>query len=428
MLRQNPERLAWLVMLVAFGSFCILCIGTLAFAQWFIFESTVPLTIELAVSRNTVGVSKEGQSEETERDARQIEGEIALTTDSTSQALLTFRDPYDGHVLATFTLFHDSLIQLRHTGRPRFAAGNAPYTIELLGQRGHSDIIISPNPSRDIRFRILTVYQTTIEMHEPGYYGVVLGGENIGITTRTGSATLRYDDRENPLSQEVPVGYQGIVPGTDQLIETMPANINLIYNSSFVLYEPTEDAGLSLLPAAWGCYHQQDELNEPRGEAVRGEFDGRAIMHIRRAGDGLNHAETGCRQLFTEMDLTPYSTLEVRSTFYIRSHSISTCGIKGSECPLMLRMVYLDENGETQEWIHGFYTKYTIPEWPLTCQSCRQDHERLNPGTWYTYESGNLVTTLPEAARMKHLIEVRFYASGHAYDVMVDEVSLVVSP
>jgi hypothetical protein len=396
------------------------------FARWLLLDSTVPLTVELSVSRNTVGVLAAGRAEETERDTRQLSGRVTLTTDSTSQAMLTFRDPRTQQVLATFTLFRDSVVTIHRTGRPRFETGVTPYTIEIIGQRGHGDVIVADGLDRDIRFRVITAYDTYIDMEGGGYYSVVLGGDEVGVTTRLGEAVLRYDTE---LVERVPQSYRGIVPGSDPAhpIEVTPAEINLVYNSGFVLYEPSIE-GVPLLPAEWGWYNDQEELDEPRGLAVRDTYDGRAVLHIQREGERLNHAETGCAQLYPGTDLSGYSYLELRATFFIRSQSISTCGVAGSECPLMLRVIYEDAEGERREWIHGFYSAYTVPAWPLTCQSCRQDHERINSGTWYTYESGNLVNILPDEVKMHKLVEVRFYASGHAYDVMVDEVSLLAAP
>ncbi|MBN1285337.1 MAG: hypothetical protein JXB47_08065 [Anaerolineae bacterium] len=426
-MRENPERLTWLILLSAFGTFCAFCAGTILFTRWFVLESTTPLAVELSVSRNTVGVLVEGHAEETERGSRLLDGPVTLTTDSTSQALLTFRDPYTGQVLTTFTLFRDSVVKIHRTSRPRFETSALPFTVEVIGQRGHADVVIAPDLDRDVHFRVFTVYDTTIDMDQAGYYSIALGGDYIGVTTRAGEAVMRY--REDQV-RRVPVAQRGVVPGPtlEQPIVVEPAEINLVYNSSFLLYEPTVEAGVVPLPAGWGCYNDQEELNEPRGQTIRDSLEGRPVLHIVRQGQWLNHAETGCRQPYPDIDLSAFSYLELRAVFYIKSQSISTCGVEGSECPVMLRIKYKDQDDELREWIHGFYTQYTVPAWPLTCQTCRQDHDRINPGVWYTYESGNLVDILPDEVKMQTLVEMRFYASGHAYEVMVDELSLLAAP
>ena len=426
-MRKNPERTAWVVLLSAFITFCVLCVGMILLVRWFVRESTVQLVVELAVSRNTVGVSVEGRPEETERVRRTLNERTTLTTDSTSQAFITFRDPYSGRLLASFTLLRDSAVIIQSANRPRFEAGASPYVVELFGARGRGDVLIASGLERDIQFRVRGAYDAMIELEPGGSYGVTLGGEQVGVAVRSGEARIGLATAQ--LWETVGQGQRAVVPGSnpEHAIEVSSARRNILVNNGFELYDPTGE-GLPLLPSSWGCYNDNDEPDEPRGETVREFYDGRAVLHIRRAGENLSHAETGCRQLHSNLDVSAYSQLELRAVFYIAHQSISSCGILGSECPLMLRLVYADVEGNIREWIHGFYSLYTIPEWPLTCNSCRQDHERINGGTWYTYESGNLATTLPADIRIHSLLEVRFYSSGHAYDVLVDEISLLVMP
>lgn len=427
-MRKNPERTAWAVLLTAFVACCVLGVGAALWVRWFVLESTVSLVVDLSVSRNTVGVTAAGRAEETERDTRILAERATLTTDSTSQALLTFRDPYSNRVLATFTLLQDSVITFQSSGRPRFEASAMPYSVEIIGARGRADVIIPLDLDRRLRFRIFGAYDTVIELEQSGRYWVTLGGDHAGVAVRQGQAVLGLRASET-VAVVVPAGERGIVPGPDpeEPISLVPARRDLLVNSSFDLYDLTSE-GLPALPSSWGCYNTQDVLDEPHGNAFRDVFDGRSVLRIQRTGDNLSHAETGCRQPLAGLDVSNASYLEVRAVFSIVAQSISTCGILGSECPVMLRIVYVDKNGENREWIHGFYSLYTVPDWPRTCVSCRQDHERINPGTWYTYESGNLVNTLPEEAKIHALVEVRFYTSGHAYDVMLDEVSLLASP
>ncbi|MCZ7543992.1 MAG: FecR family protein [Anaerolineae bacterium] len=425
-MRTNPERIAWVVLLASFLTLCAICIGVVLALRWFVLESTEGLYVELLVSRNTVGVSPEGRAEETERASRLLAERTTLTTDSTSQAFVTFRDPYTGRVLAGLTLLRDSAVTIHHASRPRFDASELPYVIEVLGRRGRADVLITPDLPRHIQFRVFAPYDTTIDLGQRGYFTVALGGDSAGVTVREGEARISLG--ESGPEAVINQGQRGSVPGPDPEtpIDIAPARSNLLVNSGFDLYDQTAD-GLASLPSSWGCYNAQDELDEPRGAHRRENFDGRAVLHIARAGETLNHAETGCRQPLSGLDLSDYGYLELRAVIYIGHQGISTCGIAGSECPVMLRLVYDDENGERREWIHGFYSLYTIPEWPLTCASCRQDHERINSGAWYTYESGNLVNVLPEEAKIHTLVEVRFYASGHAYDVMLDEVALLAA-
>jgi hypothetical protein len=149
-------------------------------------------------------------------------------------------------------------------------------------------------------------------------------------------------------------------------------------------------------------------------------------------GDGaISHGETRCLQsLGTGMgglDVSGYNSVSIRATFRIESQTLSACGIDGSECPLMLRMDYIPAGGgDAVSWFHGFYA-FVDPNrlFPQSCLSCNEQHERVTPDTWYTYESHNLFEIFAPEAQPKSILNLRFYASGHQYDVYVNEVMLL---
>ena len=94
----------------------------------------------------------------------------------------------------------------------------------------------------------------------------------------------------------------------------------------------------------------------------------------------------------------------------------------------MLRIDYIDQNGQARKWYHGFYAMNDMQlAYPLQCNSCAQAHEFINPRSWYSYDSGNLFTLFPPDERPSKILAVWFYASGHQYDVQLSEVALVGS-
>ena len=97
--------------------------------------------------------------------------------------------------------------------------------------------------------------------------------------------------------------------------------------------------------------------------------------------------------------------------------------------PIRPQDSHQDQDGDRREWVHGFYTTHDPGlEWPLRCDTCPIEHERVAPGRWYTYESGNLMVLLPETQRPESIVSFRFYASGHAFSVYVAELSLLGAP
>jgi hypothetical protein len=211
--------------------------------------------------------------------------------------------------------------------------------------------------------------------------------------------------------------------------------VNLISNATFEA-APVEgfSASQPLLPAieTWNCSDRT--LHSPTGIFEQVFFEGRYTLRVFRGIGTETHGETGCSQLFgpsgqVGLRVDSYETLELRTTFYVQGHSLDACGVQGSECPMMLQMDYVDENGRPNRWFQGFYGQLTSRlDYPLTCVSCSRDHKRVNDRVWHTYESGNLFALLPEGARPASILNVRFYASGHDYDVYVGDLSLLASP
>jgi hypothetical protein len=183
------------------------------------------------------------------------------------------------------------------------------------------------------------------------------------------------------------------------------------------------------IPSVWRCNNIQNSAPAGRFEVVT--EDGYPALRLFRGEGADSHGETNCALTFSAsngLDISRFDYLAVRSTFKIRPHTLSACGLEGSECPLMLRMdYYTPSQVDPIWWIHGFFTSFNPGiESPFTCDTCNDRHEIINPDRWYTYESGNLITTLPPDKQPSALLNLRFYASGHQYDVFISEIELLV--
>ncbi len=111
----------------------------------------------------------------------------------------------------------------------------------------------------------------------------------------------------------------------------------------------------------------------PPGSVYNAVIDGRPVVVFDRSqenwpGIRLGHGETGLIQSI-EMDVSEYPTLELRATFYVDEQSLSTCGQRGSECPMMFRIDYVDVQGGERAYITGFYALHdpaAAIRWPVT--------------------------------------------------------------
>ncbi len=194
--------------------------------------------------------------------------------------------------------------------------------------------------------------------------------------------------------------------------------INLIANGKF-------DAPLEPI---WQVTTEAEHPDQPGGEVRSVNEDGRTLIRISRTGD--DHAETRVTQMISQT-VPSDGWLQVRVTFRIQSDNLYLCGLFGSECPLMIKMAYEDASGNRHEWMQGMNTA-TVPTdvaaYPETCTTCEipQPFVPAPPKEWYTYESPNLLQSLPAYARPARIDSIALAAGGHTYETDVADIALLM--
>jgi len=187
-MRSNPQRLAWITLLGALALFCLLCVSSVIFARWLLFESPTQLSVTLHVARGTVGVSKPDTSgEQAVRTTDTVGQENTLSTDNDSQGYLAFADPYSGQVLATVTLHHDSVMTLDRASRPRFSLSDNPYSIRVTGIAGRVDVWVNGDLDRELRLDLVGPLGTIL-VSEPGTLFVESTADFQTVTARRATA------------------------------------------------------------------------------------------------------------------------------------------------------------------------------------------------------------------------------------------------
>ena len=181
---------------------------------------------------------------------------------------------------------------------------------------------------------------------------------------------------------------------------------------------------------AWVCNNSQVDPNESLGSVGFMTEDGRPALRLFRGNGAESHGATQCFHGIGTgtggLDVSQFSSVSIRATFKIHSQSLSACGVDASECPLMLAMDYIPINGgQPVKWYHGFYA-FVDPNrlYPPACSGCEQ-HEQISPDVWYTYESHNLFETFAPDTVPQSILNLRFYASGHQYEVYVSQLVLL---
>lgn len=421
-IQPAAHRKAWAVLLISFAILCSICLTTGLGIYYFLFLSSVSLDAVSRVGQGSIGVN--GQFEDLER---RLQNGDELSTGGQSQAAIFFYDPQqDRRLVASITVKGSSKLALRRAVRPRFDWNSSQYEIEVQNFTGDLDVFVDRGLGRDFRLTIVTPDGARVDLGGSGQYTVSAQQGQIRLFNQDGKAVLIPSSGSN--GRDIPVGNQGVIRmETPDQVTIMPAYTNLLENSTFqdTIQVSSASGELQQVTKVWGCANQQDNL--PRGAYQTETRDGRTVLRLVRGENATSHGETRCLTYFGQegRDVSAYDFLEIRANFNISYQSLPACGQAGSECPLMLYMDYIDQNGLPQKWYHGFY--YLPPQtgFPLSCNSCRQEHDRINEKSWYTYESGNLFALLGPSQIPKTILTVQFYASGHQYDVAIGEVALL---
>jgi ABC-2 type transport system permease protein len=196
------------------------------------------------------------------------------------------------------------------------------------------------------------------------------------------------------------------------------AKQNLVANGAFA----------STLEPVWMVVAEAERTGESGGEVKLTADGGRQVASFSRAGG--QHAETGITQIVSQ-SVPVDGWLQLRVVLRVQSQDVDMCGVLGSECPLMVKLVYEDVAGGRHEWMQGFYAVGSLASssTPPVCTTCEinQPHIQVPQGKWYTYESPDLLTDL--AARGYALPQVirsiALSAAGHSYEAQVAEVALL---
>jgi hypothetical protein len=443
MLRKHPQQVAWLTVLTGLLAFCLSCSAFGYGVYYFLFQSTVPLTMKMVVSRGAVKLTTLDSTNPLVDNQITIEPQTYLDVRDDSQAVLFIQDSYSLRTITTMTLTTGTKLFVAEATRPRFDFSRRPYRIDM--SRASGQLIITSTPEgREFQMDIRSDLGMARLMDDGRYtvnteYYPETKLQRLNLFNQGGRANL----------------YK---PSLSEWKEVNPNRIaHLVFknNANAPEFEPESDSPLIILaegrfltdvapsttaelPANWGCTNgvERDAVlpDEVPGAFFRDAAEGNAL-HFMREGDSLiKHGETSCfwPNKGGGIDLTPYATVRIHLRLQLRDHDLPLCGIVGSECPIMveIRYQYPSPDGKTempiQQWNHGFYL-IPDPSKPATCGTCSLAHERVNPNVWYFYDSGDLRTQLVDNATgaVPTILKLSIYASGHQWDALVSDVTLL---
>jgi hypothetical protein len=399
-MRTRPERVAWIVLVLAFLAFCAIAVATPLGVRWYIRSAeserkalveslTGTVVVEPPVGNVAVPLGK-GQSYLTA-------GNAMIRVDENSEAVITFFDH------SFMRLFPGTTIRMDVLSAPRFRAGQQPNRIHLVLLGGRVRIGTALSLDAPLEFRVDT-FHAQVGLDADGSYALDASNELSEIVSYRGHATVSALDETVLLDArqrtQVTLGHPPQ--------PAIGAARNLLVNGDFA--QPIDES--------WRVFSDQG--------ADGGEIDGiaelvidegrRGVRFLRQGGQG-NHCETILEQNLNKQLPDPTTSLIVRAAVKVRNQSLPGGGYLSSEYPLMIRLTYRDVYDSEAEWVQGFYIRNEAGT-PTTYG------QMIPESRWYLYESSNLAETLP--VRPFRLMKIRVYASGWDYDSVVSDISLIV--
>jgi hypothetical protein len=404
-MRENPERLAWTILLASFFVFCLLIVSIPLGIRQLLVTATESHAARVTAYGDTVWMHQAEQNAWTpitDPDQAIQEG-ATLKTESSS--------------LAVVSLFDDSKLQIKNNSRiailesrvPRFDSSSRPARVTVEVQGGKALIGVAPPvQERSRQFQVHTPHG--VILLEEGSYSVSVNGTVTEIAVRAdragGHATLQALGESISLA----VGERGRIEARHPPEGPLPGERNLLVNGDF--QQP--------LSVGWNFWEERQKAEEQAGSGAIEAVDGRQVMHFVREGGNQQHAKSGIRQEL-DLDVRDASSLEVHLNVRVIHQSLSGGGVDSSEFPLMVRLVYRDAVGREHDWVRGFYHA----NWDgLGVRDDEAYQGLLIPqNLWHLFESANLMLSLGDQ-RPAHLISLEIYAAGHDYESMASSVGL----
>jgi hypothetical protein len=407
-MRRNPQRLAWTVLSVSLFVCMVLAVSVPLTVTSFINDSSDAALMTLDVQQGTALVSREGATEPigvTTSLTNLAEGST-IRADENVQALLTIRSVHDNALLQTVAIYGNTDLDIRQARAPRFQQSTRPYQIDLKVNRGRVSTNVAKGNDRPLEIT-LTTPQATTSLQE-GSYSFDVNNDETQVTVRDGLANVGAQGSTQTLNAQ----QRTVVKLNSRPSGILSPERNLVTNGNFRL--PLE--------GTWDVYNDLQNTDELSGTVTIQSVGGQRSAVFDRTG--AYHAETGIRQNITNRDVRDFRSLRLHFVVRVSEQDVPVCGQAGSECPLMVRLDYKDENGTDSRFYQGFYAvpdRNGVNPNYNTSSGSRNEHKRIVPNVAYTYDSANLMETL----KPQQITAITFYASGHSYRSAVAEVELL---
>jgi hypothetical protein len=406
-MRRNPERLAWTVLLISLFMCIALAVSVPLAVGSIVNDSSETAAITLDVQQGTALVNRAGSVEPigVTTSLNNLPEGTSIRADENVQALLTLRSPHDNSILETVQVYGSTDLEIARARVPRFQISPRPHQIDLLTNIGRVRVNVAGSDDRPIESTLTTPQARTLL--QEGSYAFEVSNDETQVTVRDGLAQVSAQGA----TQEISPQQRTVVKLNGPPSGVLSPERNLVTNGNFRLP----------LSGTWDVYNDlQNEREQPGTVTIQSVGGQRSAEFARQ---GAYHAETGIRQTINK-NVRDFTSLRLHFVVRVFDQDVPVCGQAGSECPLMMRLDYKDQDGTDRSFLQGFYARQdgsgANPTYNTTSGS-RNEHRRIPPNVAYTYDSENLMETLKPSL----ITAITFYASGHSYHSSVAEVELL---
>ena len=411
----NRERLAWAILLVGFIVFLLVLISIPLGLNSVRQNAVRPLIIRVQANQGTVAVDDEnGNRSAVFADdlAREFDPPLNVFTGATDSGVVLFSLPDDAGVVAWVQSYSNTNLQIQQAQTPRFSSSDRLHGIILQLDQGRLRLTVPDPLNRAVYLEVQTP-QGVVLINQPGQYAVEVANIETSLVVLKGAAAMQV--QENTLLLQA--DQRGIMPLGGVPTGPFSTERSLLRNGDF------SNELADWVTLAWNI----EIPDQPEGEVTPGFVSSEPSLRFYRLGTG--HADVTVRQTL-DQDVTDFTALRLETTMIIHGQDVAVCGVRGSECPLTIRLEYLDQNGNMQVWQQGFYAVGEIvpgqtPDICVSCAVVQSPHVDVSLNQLAFYE----LDILAELARQGYLPpsrlkSVSLISAGHSFEVEVVSVGL----
>ncbi|HEX8969586.1 MAG TPA: hypothetical protein VF937_17010 [Chloroflexota bacterium] len=390
----RAERRAWLILWLAFATFCALMFAAFKFAVDYVSTAEVDQGATVTASRGQPVVSLPGSTEKTLLGSRPDLGVgTVLWLDRSTPAS------------ADLQLFDDSKIKL-------LGGSTLELTRMEVGRFITQQAVLLTQSSGPVRYATggpvdVRVPNAVLHLAPRGDYTVWLDGDLTRVLVYAGEAHVSQPGTSVGLSvgegRRVDIDSRGQVSAPTDL--AMP----LLTNSNFAQHDQD-----------WQAHDVPNSPLDVNGARfwVAGPDTNSAALRVFRQSVKAEHGETGLVQKL-DRDVSGFRHLWLQAWVRVDYADLSGGGTLGYEYPMMFQVKYEGPvQGSFIPWTNGLY--YTNP-----------DNRPVLPGVAVLWPQGewklyrvDLMDTDPTNVPYR-LLEFAVMGQGHSYDARVAEISLV---